>query len=167
MTSLSTRPNLPTLRSIAVDGGVLVNLPLDAIELLLGECDAENKIVSAAKRAINTYLETSYVGDIVAAYNHKGSDFGSVHVSDDGFDLIFDTPKKVEWDQTILAGVQAAIADSGDDPGEYIKTSLTVDERAYTAWPAHIRDTFEPARTVKPGSRTVKLVRKALVGEAA
>jgi len=33
-----------------------------------------------------------------------------------------------------------------------------VQERAYTAWPGRIRIAFEPARTVRTGRQTFKLV---------
>lgn len=155
-----TRPNLPTLRSIAVDPALLINLPLDALDALLSEAEAENKIVSAAKRAVVTHLEAQYAKPISGMYDAKGSDYGAVRLSEFDYDIVVDTPKRVEWDQAKLAEVRERIQFSGDDPSEYIKTTLTVDERAYSAWPKHIRDTFEPARTTKPGTRSIKLVKK-------
>lgn len=155
-----TARNLPTLTSIAGDPAVIRGLSLDTLDALLGECDAQTKIAAVAKKAINAHLEQSYGGDITHAYAVAEKDFGSVRVSDGGYEIHVDTPKKVEWDQAKLAEIRERIQFSGDDPSEYVKTTLAVDERAYTAWPAHIRTTFEPARSVKPGNRTVKLVRK-------
>jgi hypothetical protein len=152
--------NLPSLRSIATDPGVLRGLSLDALDALLTEAEAENKIISAAKRAITGHVEKTYEPHIAAAYAASDKDFGTVRVSDGGYEIVVDTPKKVEWDQEKLADIRSRIQSAGDDPAEYLKATLAVDERAYTAWPAHIRSIFEPARTVKPGSRTVKLVRK-------
>lgn len=153
--------NLPSLREIALNGPpTKPGLSLDALEALLAECEAENKIVSAAKRAITAYIETSYAGDIAAAYADQGKDFGTVRVTDAGYDIVVDTPKKTEWDQAKLADIRSKIQFSGENPNDYVKVSYAVDERAYAAWPTKIRQTFEPARTVKPGSRTVKLVRK-------
>lgn len=153
--------NLPSLREIALNGvPTKPGLPLEVLEALLAECEAENKIVSAAKRAITAYVETSYAGDITAAYSDQGKDFGTVRVSDGGYDIVIDTPKKTEWDQAKLADLRSRIQFSGEDPGDYVKVTYSVDERAYSAWPTKIRESFEPARTVKPGSRTVKLVRK-------
>lgn len=152
--------NLPTLAAIAADGNALKGLSLDALDALLSEAEAENKTISAAKRAIVGYLEASYAGDISAAYDVKGADFGSIRVSDGGYELHIDTPKRVEWDQAQLRTLREKIAENGDNPDEYVKATFGVDERAYAAWPSYLRLTFEPARTVKPGSRTVKLVRK-------
>lgn len=155
-----TRPNLPTLRSIAADAGVLKALPLDALDALLTECDAENKIVSAAKRAINAHLEALYAPQIASAFDAQQKDTGTVRVPDGGYEIVVDRPKRVDWDQAALADIRSKIQFSGDDPSEYIKVSYAVEERAYSAWPAHIRSTFEPARTLKPGPTSVKLVRK-------
>ena len=49
---------------------------------------------------------------------------------------------------------------AGDDPEDYLDLTLTIQERRYTALPASIARTFEPARTVKPGNPTFKLVRE-------
>lgn len=155
-----TSRNLPTIRAVALDPSVLKALSLDAYDALLAEIDGETKITTAAKRAIVAHIEAAYAGDITHAYAAKGADFGSVRVSDGGYEILVDTPKKVEWDQARLQLAHSNIVQAGDDPDEYIKTALTVDERAYAAWPAHIRAVFEAARTVKPGTRTVKLVRK-------
>lgn len=152
--------NLPTIRSIAADPGVLIGLPIDTLSALIEEAEAENKLVSAAKRAICAQVEKVHSLAISAAYQAQGKDFGTVRVSDGGFEVVVDTPKRVEWSQDVLLDIRAKIAASGDNPGEYIKTTLSVDERAYAAWPEHIRKTFEPARTVKPGPRTIKIVRK-------
>lgn len=153
--------NLPSLREIAVSGvPTKPGLSLETLDALLCECDAETKIIASAKKAIVAYLEQSYGGDIAHAYAASDKDFGSVRVSDGGYEIHVDTPKKVEWDQSKLRAIRAAISDSGDDPSEYLKETLTVDERAFAAWPSHIRATFLDARTLKPGSRSIKLVRK-------
>lgn len=151
--------NLPTLKAIA-EGAALRGLSLDGLDALLGECDAEAKMIGAAKKAITSYIEDAYQGDINHAYDAKGSDFGTVRVSDGGYEVVVDRQKKVEWNQAELGLVFRTIQAAGDDPTEYIKVTYGVDERAYTAWPAHIRNTFEPARLTKPGATSVKLVQK-------
>lgn len=152
--------NLPSLRSIAADPSVARDLPLDAIDALLSEAAAETTIVAAAKKALNGELERRYGSTITAAFSAKGADFGTVHVTDGVFDLEVNVPKKVEWDQGQLQAIGDRIAEAGDKPHEYITTELKVDERKFTAWPEHIRAIFEPARTLKPGSMTIKLSMK-------
>lgn len=152
--------NLPSIREIAGNPDALVGLSVDALAALMEEAEAENKTISAAKRAITAHVEKAWGSAIAGAYQAQGKDFGSIRISEGGFEIVVDTPKKVEWDGDKLAAIEAAIRDSGDNPAEYIAVDRKVDERKYAAWPAHIRETFEDARTVKPGTRTVKLVRK-------
>lgn len=154
-----TTRNLPTLRSIALDADVLHALELDTLEALLTEAEAENKIISAAKRAIISAIDNRYAAQIAAAYNAKGADFGTVHVEADGFDIEVNTPKKAEWDQAKLAEIHAEIAAAGDDPTEFMKVEYAVEEKKYAAWPSYLQTKFEPARTLKPGTRTLKLAR--------
>lgn len=155
-----TSRNLPTLTAIAGDPAVIVGLSLDALDVILGECADQVTIAGAAKKAINAYIEKSYAGDIAHAYAAQDKDFGTVRVSDGSYEIVVDTPKRTEWDQSELSAASARITAAGDDPSEYLDVTLSVPERKYTAWPAHIRDVFEPARTVKPGARSIKLVRK-------
>lgn len=151
--------NLPSLKEIA-SGRTLTDLSLDALDALLSEAETENKLISAAKRAITAHIETIYAGLINQAYSLENKDFGTVHVRDGSYDIEITTPKKVEWSQDQLAAAAHRIAAEGDDPTEYLAVTYTVPEKNYAAWPASIRAVFEPARTVKPGSRTLKLVRK-------
>ena len=69
-----------------------------------------------------------------------------------------DLPKRIAWDQSQLASLAKRIRDGGEDPTEYIDTSFKVSERKYTAWPEYLRQDFEPARTVKPGTLKIELV---------
>lgn len=149
--------NLPTLDQIAADPEIVVNLPMDALDALLSSADAAAKTSGAAKKAIIGHIETANAAEIALAFAGLAKDTGTVHVMVDGYELEVNRPKKVEWDQVALAATVAKIRDAGDDPSEYVKTTFTVDERAYQAWPSFIRSQFEPARTVKVGTPTLKL----------
>ena len=86
-----------------------------------------------------------------------GKDTGLVHFEEDGVRISVDLPKKPEWDQKKLAQIVTKIAADGDDPAEYVEITYKVPERKYGAWPAHIRQVFAPARTLKTGKATYKL----------
>lgn len=152
--------NLPDLKDIANDPASIRSLSLETLDALLGECDVQTRLAGVVKKAICSQLEQSYGGDITHAYAVLQKDFGTVRVSDGPYEIVVDTPKKVEWDGEKVAEIGDAMLAAGDNPQEYIKVSYSVDERKFTAWPEHIRKVFEPARTLKPGSRTLKLVRK-------
>ena len=72
--------------------------------------------------------------------------------------MVADLPKRVDWDQGRLADMVARIEEAGDDPTEYVDLAFKVPERKYAAWPEAIRQGFEPARTVRPGTLKVEIL---------
>jgi hypothetical protein len=77
-----------------------------------------------------------------------GKNTGTVRLIDGDVTVVADLPKRVEWDQAKLAAMVERIRAAGDDPAEYVEISFKVAERHCAAWPAAIRQGFEPARTV-------------------
>lgn len=152
--------NLPTLEQIAGDPALAFDISIEGVAALLEECDQQSKLAAAAKKALNGSIEGRYANAIGAAYDAQSKDFGTVRVSDGAYEIVADRAKKVEWDQAALAAAGDKIAAAGDDPHEYLDVSYGVSERKYTAWPEHIRKVFEPARTVRPGAMSIKLVLK-------
>lgn len=86
-----------------------------------------------------------------------GKDSGVVHFDDGDVHITAELPKKVEWDQKILAAIHQRIAGSGDDPAEFIETSFHVPEAKFMAWNQSLKDAFIPARTVKTGKPDFRL----------
>ena len=92
------------------------------------------------------------------ARRRAAKDTGTVRFDDGDITVVADLPKRVEWDQARLAAMVERIRAAGDDPAEYVEISFKVAERNYAAWPAAIRQGFEPARTVRPGQLTIQLL---------
>lgn len=82
---------------------------------------------------------------------HEGKDTGTVHLTDDRFDVRVNIPKKVIWDQTQLKQMARQLRDQGVDPEIYIDCSLKVSEKTYNGLPLTLKPEFQAARTVKPG----------------
>ncbi len=135
----------------------IVALPAEQLALLQ---DAANEALRSAK-AISDWLEGAialkYTDRAVMARMEASKDTGTVRFDDGAVTVIADLPKRVDWDQAQLAGLVERISTAGDDPAEYVDVSFKVPERKYTAWPESIRQTFEPARTVRTGALKVKL----------
>ncbi|MBF0185355.1 MAG: hypothetical protein HQM06_13365 [Magnetococcales bacterium] len=117
--------------------------------------------ITTRMKAINDLLNGAFArrfGDLANNLRSEaGKTTGIVHFQDGLFEITADMPKKVEWDQGKLAGIVQTIREAGDDPAQYVETTLEVSERKYTAWPDNIRRVFEPARTLKPGRQTFKI----------
>jgi hypothetical protein len=106
--------------------------------------------------AINNTVADLVNARAAAVRMQAGKPYGVMAFEIDGVAVKQEIGKKVTWDQAELAKVQSRIASSGDDPKEYIKTTLAVDERKFTAWPATIQRLFMAARDVKPSAPVLK-----------
>ena len=96
-------------------------------------------------------------GSSVAQPARTPAPFGSIS---DGVTVVADLPKKVEWDQPLIAAVVERIRAAGDDPSQYVDIAIKVPERKYGAWPDNIRAAFAPARTVKTGKQSFRLTHR-------
>lgn len=115
------------------------------------------RVLAARLRGLGVALEVRYATRAAEARRACGKDTGTVRLADGDYTVVADLPKRVDWDQEALAQIARNIADSGEDPAEFIDTKLTVSERKYGALPEAWRKGFEPARTVKVGALKVSL----------
>ena len=160
--SLTNRPSLTAAREMpAAD---LLALPAAHIALL--QEDARDAL-DAAKRLqdwIEGIIAVRYSERAIALRAEQRKDTGAVRFADGDVTVVADLPKKVEWDQDKLAAVVERIRAAGNDPAEYVEVTYKVAERAYTAWPEHIRSAFTAVRTVRTGKATYKLSLDAAQG---
>jgi hypothetical protein len=155
---MSTRPNRPRLDD-------MLRLPVDEVlalpaeHLALLQEDAATALDDAKRNRdwIESVIAARYGQRAVALRAEQRKDTGSVRFTDGDVAIVADLPKRVEWDQARLAAVVDRIRAAGDDPAEYVEITYKVPERAYTAWPEHIRTAFTAARTVRTGKATFKL----------
>ena len=148
--SINDMLNLPT--------GDLAQLPVELLAALQGELDHAAKQLKAASTKFSTALEVRYATRAAEARRACGKDTGTVRLVDGDYTVVADLPKRVDWDQEKLAQIAANIADSSEDPAEFIDTKLSVSERKYGALPEAWRKGFEPARTVKAGTLKVEII---------
>ena len=137
--------------------GELAQMPVDLLAALQAELDHASKTLKAATTKFSSALEVRYGTRAAEARRACGRDTGTVRLVDGDYTVMADLPKRVEWDQAQLAQIAAKIADSGEDPAEFVDTALKVSERKYAALPEAWRKGFEPARTVKVGTLKVTL----------
>ena len=139
--------------------GDLAQMPVELLAALQGELEHASKRLKTATARFSAALEVRYATCAAAERRACGKDTGTVRLVDGDYTVVAVLPKRVEWDQEKLAQIARNIADSGEDPAEFIDTKLTVSERKYGALPGAWRDGFEPARTVKVGALKVTLSR--------
>ncbi|NRP30805.1 MULTISPECIES: hypothetical protein [unclassified Aliiroseovarius] len=137
--------------------GDLAQMPVELLATLQAELDHASKQLKAATARFSAALEVRYANRAAEARRACGKDTGTVRLVDGDYTVVADLPKRVDWDQEKLAQIARNIADSGEDPAEFIDTKLSVSERKYGALPGAWRDGFAPARTVKVGALKVTL----------
>ncbi|MBF0309891.1 MAG: hypothetical protein HQL56_10210 [Magnetococcales bacterium] len=128
----------------------------------LARLQQEASEAAARVKLVNDLLDGVFArrfGDRATAIRREsGKEFGVVRFREDGLEVVADLKKEVKWDQQKLATIVSRIAESGEDPGEYVKLTHGVDERKYSAWPNHIKAVFEEARTTQSGRQAFKIV---------
>lgn len=151
--------NAPTADDLpALDGHEIARLPVELLAILQREVDEKLKGAKAAKARLDAALSIRYATRAAEERQAEAKNTGTVRFDDGDFTVVADLPKRVDWDQDQLAGIVERIRASGEDPAQYVDVALKVPERKYAAWPEAIRQSFEPARTVRTGALKVGLV---------
>jgi hypothetical protein len=151
----ANRPRLGDIPTMPI--GEIAALPVDLLAVLQEEAEDAAKAARSLADWLNGAIALRYADRAAAARRSEGKDTGTVRIDDGNITVIADLPKRVDWDQVRLGQIIARIRAAGDDPDEFVETTFRVAERKYAAWPAAIRESFEAARTVKPGKPTFRM----------
>lgn len=155
MNPATNRPRLEAIRNLPI--GEIAQLPTEHLALLQEDAAAAFDASKQLKEWVDSAIALRFADQAQALRREAGKDTGTVRFEQDGVTVVADLPKKVDWDQSLIAAVVERIRNSGDDPDQYVEIAIKVPERKYTAWPDHIRRQFEPARTVKTGKPSISL----------
>jgi len=148
-TTMTNRTTLAQLREM--DAAQAARLPVEHLAMLLEDVAALKADAKHLADLLHDALHARYGVPAAVARRADGRDTGRVRITDDGFAVIADLPKKAAWDQPKLAAAVATIVSWGEEPADYVTTEIRVPESRFTAWPPRIRAVFEPARTVATG----------------
>lgn len=159
--TIPNRITLDDLRSMSIDEIIA----LSGEQLALAEDEACERLRAAKTLCdwIDGAIALKYGDQAQDARRAEGKDTGTVRLQDGPVTVVAELPKRVDWDQAMLANLVERIRADGADPAEYVDVCFSVPERKYTAWPKDLRQEFEPARTV----RTAKPKFRLLLGEEA
>ena len=158
MSGLANRPTLDSIRMLPI--GEVAALPAEHLALLQEDAAAALDASKKAKDWIDGAIALRFADHVQALRREAGKDTGTVRFEQDGVTVVADLPKRVDWDQALIAGVVERIRAAGDDPTQYVDIAIKVPERKYTAWPESIRTAFAPARTVRTGKPSFVLTLK-------
>jgi len=155
MANLSNRPTLASIHSMPI--AEVAELLAEHLALLQEEAAEALDAAKQMKEQVDGAIALRFAGLADAQRRAAGKDTGIVRFDRDGVTVVADLPKKVDWDQLLIAAVVERIRAAGDDPSQYVDIAIKVPERKYGAWPDNIRAAFAPARTVKTGKQTFRL----------
>ena len=159
-----TIPNHITLDDLpTMPFGEIAALPGDQLALLKQDADERLRSAKTLCDWLDGAIALKYGDQAKDVRRAEGKDTGTIRLQDGPVTVVSELPKRVDWDQAMLAGLVERIRAGGADPAEYVDIAFSVPERKYTAWPKDIRQEFEPARTVRTGKPKFRL----LLGEEA
>lgn len=138
--------------------GQIAALPADQLALLKGAAEEQLTQAKSVADWLDGAISLKYADRAQDTRQEAGKDTGTIRFEDDGVTVIGELPKRIDWDQALLAQISESIAAAGEDPSEFIETTLKVSERKYAALPESWRKGFEPARTVRTGKPKFRLV---------
>lgn len=138
--------------------GQIAALPADQLALLKGAAEEQLTQAKSVADWLDGAISLKYADRAQDTRQEAGKDTGTIRFEDDGVTVIAELPKRIDWDQALLAQIAKSIAAAGEDPAEFIETKLSVSERKYGALPESWRKGFEPARTVRTGKPKFRLV---------
>lgn len=96
--------------------------------------------------------------EIFSLVQDKVKPQGSTTLEQDGIKITVTIPMRTSWDENKLREIAAKISSHGDNPEDFIQYKLSVPETKYKNFPEPVRNLFEPARTIKPGKKQIKVV---------
>lgn len=142
----------------AMPVGEIAALSADQLALLQEAAQQDLQRAKTVSDWLEGAIALKYADRAAECRRDAGKDTGTVRLNDGNVTVTADLPKRIEWDQAMLAQIAENIAAAGEDPAEFIETTLKVSERKYAALPESWRKGFEPARTVRTGKPKFRLV---------
>lgn len=128
---------------------------------LLRQIEAADATIAVAERnkklAIADLLDRREK-EISALLSMKPEPFGDVTITVGNHQVKVNVPKKIDWEQKLMAAKYKEIASSGENPELYMQVKYNVSETAYKNFPDDVRSFFEDARTISKGNATLKIV---------
>lgn len=153
-----------TLQEQPIDLNVIRHKPITELrklnpiilQRLIRQVDDDLQRAKGLKEFLHDILVEKYKEQAATLRQQTGKDTGIVRLEDQGFTVVCDIPKKVEWDQEKLSRVIEKLTAEGWQRQQLAKVELKVSERTFNELPSGVRAQFEDARTISYGKPSYK-----------
>jgi hypothetical protein len=156
---MENRITLEQLRKMQVNE--IANLSPEELAMLCEELSALKADTKLFDNRLHAGLVERFSKQAAEARKAQGKDTGTVRLSADGYVVVADLPKDVDWDQAELKKSVEIIASQGEPVEQYVNIKYAVPESKYNAWPESLKAIFAPARSVGVGRETFKFNKEA------
>lgn len=137
-----------------------INMKLEELFKIKMQLNKEAADLKENLKHVNAKISEYIQEEFTKSRNNKDEQFGAMSLNIEGLDVKQTVPKKVDWDQVLLADLYTIINDSDDDVKDYIKVKYEVAEKVYGKLTEDKLKFFKPARTEKPGTIKIEVVEK-------
>ncbi len=143
----------------ATNAAVLLDLPIDQLDLLLSEAQANVIAADSVLEILKSALAVRFEAKAAELRRAAGKDTGIVRVVQGDYEVVADLPKKATWDQAKIGAALDALEtiDRTVDMSKLVKVEIKINERAFLDLPPEHQAVLLPARTVKTGKPTYSL----------
>ncbi|MBR1734742.1 MAG: hypothetical protein IJ730_04765 [Alphaproteobacteria bacterium] len=127
-------------------------------------CDLSEKISETSKwikelsEKFEMALSAKYTEEAKKELNENGDDFGTCHLKKGAHTVTVQIPKKIQWNQEILAQLYAKLPP--EDRKDIFKVTYSISERDYSKTSDILRTALEPARSSAYGKIKIIISRK-------
>jgi len=154
-----SKRNLPTLSDLAeIDPAEIARFSAEELYVLQTVLTAEQERIKKAAARLLAGIGHRYAKQTDNLRADKPH--GVIHVSDEGFDIAADLPKRIEWDSDALGELIVSGSLTAEQADHYIRWKYDVLESRYNSAEPKVKALLDKARTVKPGSAKYTISRR-------
>ena len=137
----------------------LQNLTLEQLHEILAWVKRSKNDIRGYESSLHLELAARFKARAAQVRSSLGKESGAARFTHDGFTVLADLPKRVEYDQKKLQLAVDELRAQGKDPLDYVAFEISITEAAWNSFDSVGRGCFQDARTVKTGKQTFELIK--------
>ena len=137
----------------------LQNLTLEQLHEILVWVKRSKNDIRGYESSLHSELAARFKARAAQVRSGLGKESGAARFTQEGFTVLADLPKKVEYDQKKLRLAVDELRACGEDPNDYVAFEISISEARWASFDGETQAHFQDARTVKTGKQTFELIK--------